>query len=902
LTLKGNPGFGKDVSYKTIKWPKNFFKNHYISIGFTDPAREKLPSWYKAKELPPTDRRAIKIIASSDKGLLTLDKTVTFTNDLISRCILWSWGGGTAPNCILPNCMTRITVQGLQPGKYYLPTVSCIWDSKENTKLGFAPLGDINGDNRLPFRHRLDYGGDGADAVPVRSSQGGYLNVYARTDSQTRYGKHPTLHGLTFLRPEAIELINIGPHAISLRGWTLMFNTGSVANNIGVINSAQGYNLRGAKLDYNPSINSKDYFYLVNNLKLFNSEFGSGTPNNKWGGAATQSVPVWEIPSESWGVQYEIVKAVKDAKSNVQGNERMPRIYLKNANFKVDQFKGEVLEMVDSQHRSGTDQRFDGTRWRVVYNGKDWFAIATGSDWPDHLKRLQPPNCDRVMLIGMPAKGGIVSMTLKNEYQQIAARTIAYDYLDKVPEEWYGYSAEKIDPTGYNWAIREKPTISGQTRLAENRAMRSQGRVQPHVKNGPFVSIGEIRKVSTGGDFENVSEGQGAGAAKRAIAAMANVFCSSPVRLEAADETADMQGWDSAMGTVAFAGHGTVTAVHSNWEKDQWAGHTLRFMTGRMRGESFPIFGNTKKSLLLKSPQSSDKPRSTPGKKSMSASKDDTFSIGPGYRSPLCYTRKNNRKGEWTWHKRIAVPGEYDLYIFGLNDAISTTEFLEENLNASLDVEVWNYSKNVFDTLCQRKMYNKSDEIHAGKITREHVSENGDFKMRITSHQVVDTASVDSEDLIGKTENRRRTGFAWFNYAVITPVPVIGRVNVNTAPARLLASLPGVDMALAKNIASGCTSENKPGIKPYKYPGDLLDVQGMTLKIFHRIANLITVSSSAYTLDTECQAILDVDGNGRFDEESGDKILGEKHVRFVLQGQKNTDEKMTYITVEQNKL
>jgi len=133
-------------------------------------------------------------------------------------------------------------------------------------------------------------------------------------------------------------------------------------------------------------------------------------------------------------------------------------------------------------------------------------------------------------------------------------------------------------------------------------------------------------------------------------------------------------------------------------------------------------------------------------------------------------------------------------------------------------------------------------------------------------------------------------------------VPVIGRVNVNTAPARLLASLPGIDMALAKNIASGCSGKNKPGIKPYEHPGDLLDVQGMTLEIFHRIANLITVSSSAYTLDTECQAILDVDGNGRFDEESGDKILGEKHIRFVLQGKKNIDDKMTYTTVEQNRL
>ena len=72
----------------------------------------------------------------------------------------------------------------------------------------------------------------------------------------------------------------------------------------------------------------------------------------------------------------------------------------------------------------------------------------------------------------------------------------------------------------------------------------------------------------------------------------------------------------------------------------------------------------------------------------------------------------------------------------------------------------------------------------------------------------------------------------------------------------------------------------------------------MTLNIFQRIANLVTVSSSAYTLDTECQAILDVDGDGRFDGANGDKIIAEKHIRFVLKGEKNADDKMTYFIAE----
>ena len=76
----------------------------------------------------------------------------------------------------------------------------------------------------------------------------------------------------------------------------------------------------------------------------------------------------------------------------------------------------------------------------------------------------------------------------------------------------------------------------------------------------------------------------------------------------------------------------------------------------------------------------------------------------------------------------------------------------------------------------------------------------------------------------------------------------------------------------------------------------------MTLDIFQRIGNLVTVSSSAYTLDTESQAIMDVDGDGRFDEANGDKIIGEKHMRFVLQGKKNADDKMNYMVVERDRL
>jgi|GEM_PF-3317378 len=61
----------------------------------------------------------------------------------------------------------------------------------------------------------------------------------------------------------------------------------------------------------------------------------------------------------------------------------------------------------------------------------------------------------------------------------------------------------------------------------------------------------------------------------------------------------------------------------------------------------------------------------------------------------------------------------------------------------------------------------------------------------------------------------------------------------NTAPARLLASLPGITSKLAKNIANGVGSDKDKKLKPYKRLGDIMKVQGMSPEIFERCANLL---------------------------------------------------------------
>ncbi len=234
----------------------------------------------------------------------------------------------------------------------------------------------------------------------------------------------------TFVQAEVMELINVSPRPISLKNWTLTFNSGSITNDIGQVDYSVGYGAGPGGRNVNPTIDGNGYFYLVNNMKLFNADFGTKRPE-LWGQTASQRVPIWELPTDSWGVQYE--------------------------------------------------------QWRFDPG--------------------QPSHIDTVTLLGMPAKGGIVSMTLKNEHTQIAARTVEYAFRDEDPHGWYGQTTEKQDPTHYLWTMRRTPSISGNSQLARHRAVRATAGAKVQIKNGPFNSVAELRHVRHGEQFENIGEG-----------------------------------------------------------------------------------------------------------------------------------------------------------------------------------------------------------------------------------------------------------------------------------------------------------------------------------------------------------------------------------------------------------
>ena len=160
-------------------------------------------------------------------------------------------------------------------------------------------------------------------------------------------------------------------------------------------------------------------------------------------------------------------------------------------------------------------------------------------------------------------------------------------------------------------------------------------------------------------------------------------------------ENANIKGWHPAFGESELNSSDGVTLKGAKWEADIWVDQSVSILSGKNRGEVFKINGNTANKATVAG-------RSVPNRKQFSIRRGDKFSIGPGYATSLFYTRKDTQPGIWEWKNKGIPKGNYDLTLFGLNDSIKTTEFLEENHNAALNVYIFNFQdKRDKKTNCQ---------------------------------------------------------------------------------------------------------------------------------------------------------------------------------------------------------
>ena len=730
------------------------------------------------------------------------------------------------------------------------------------------------------------------DGKPQRTKSGGWIDIMITSSKEVQRdnNKRQILSYFRMIAPEVTEMYNASATPVSLANWRVICNTGSVATEIGRIKSASCYDkkLRKNILDNNPVVHPGDHFYLVNNVELFDYWYGSG--NGKWGSSPKEEIPVFQMDEENWGVTYKI-----------KGTERFTpesgragwAIYIDENNLETKEiFDLETVKFVDRKNKKkmkSWNNIFAPVQAGKIRKRNEIFIDPIGLD-TDIMSGILDGKS--IMVLGMPHAGGIVSLTLKNEYEQICARTVDYGAVEA---EEIGKSCEKIDPTKNTWIKRRNDTIGGFNKLALNRAMKSRKDNKFFIKNGPYCSIGELMHVSSGGDFERLGGGGNISKGATALGGISDAMCSSHVRLESCAGNVSRIGWQQAEDEVENSTKNTVACKNGNWKVDQWKGQTLRFLTGKLRGEKFPVFGNTKNVISVGDKKSIDPTYSVPNRKTLSPEKGDKFSLGPGYASAFCFTKTGGEEGEWTWKNAVSRISkcELNLYIHGLNDAIDTTEFFEENNNAALSVEVWNWKTKEFDKLKKRGRYGKQDSFNAGKIKPEHISDSGDFRMKLIAYDVAEKnlEYSNNDDEPKLDTGGRQTGIAWFNYAMITPVPVPGRVNINTASARMLASLPGISTKLAKNIAAGINSEGKAKLKPYRSIGEIFKVRGMTPKVFERCANLLALDSSTYTVDIQAEALKSgISNEGKPRRKiSPDEIAGMRRKRFIVELDKAAD-------------
>jgi len=892
------------------KFPKNYFKNSLANVyAWSDDPATYNPQPVGCFLILKGDQNKL-VISSKDQysgenfntrlsKIKFPDGTtpMSFNNCDLSVTIN-SWGN-RSPFAMRPNANVTYLMRSRKPiaGRYFKILIGR--PPKGRFTEGYPNELGVSGVVGGGFTDDKDYLRQWVynNGKPVKTKSGGWVKIMLTSSPKVSRAKkiRQWLSYFRMIAPEVVEMYNASATPISLANWRVICNTGSLATQIGRIRSTSYYDqkLRRGITDDNPVVQPSGHFYLVNDTELFDGWYGNG--DNKWGSRADEQVPVFQMDEKNWGVAYKIKKTRVIYPSTGDRTRAGYSFILDERELDKEIFNLETIKFIDKDGQDDPDS-WDGVYAPVISadirEKNEVFIKPIGRDQDIINGKLVGKS---LMILGLPHAGGIVSLTLKNEYDQVCARTVDYG---KVKIDELNVSTEKIDPTKTTWVKRKTPTIGGTENEAENRAMRTHHNDKFFIKNGPYCSVGEARNVSTGNDFERLGGSGDISKGANALGALAKYMSSSHVRLESCLGDVTRVGWNQAYDEVAGSSLTSVKAKNSGWKKNKWAGHTLRFLTGPLRGEKYPIISNSKSTLLLAQKNSKYIPRSAPNRKAMKPNIGNKFSIGPGYQTPLCYTRKSGDSATWTWKNAIAYPGTYDLYIYGLNDAIDTTEFLEENNNSSIDVEVWNYKTKEFNMLKKRGQYGKQDSFNAGKIKPENISGDGSIKIRLTSHNVIER---NTDDKTGKTlvgSGGKQTGIAWFNYAVVTPVPVPGRVNVNTAPPRLLASLPGINSTLAENIYMGLDRNGKKTLKPYKHLGNLFKVKGMTPDIFERCVNILDLDSSAFTVEVEAQ-VLKINSSDSKAKVNPNSIVASRKKRFVIEADKKEDGYLDITEIEQ---
>ena len=515
-----------------------------------------------------------------------------------------------------------------------------------------------------------------AEGKPQKSSPLGEMELLVESPSDCAPSKRVRINSVYFRRPDIIAIINESESPLLLSNWRLTAQTGSGSTLLGILPNES-------------ALYPGSRFYLTDSSEIACLEYGFRPLDDSF--SARDSVV--SLPSESWGLDYEISE-IRELK---KGAQYYTYVGCKNALWEKDELIDEVAETED------------GLRFPIE-GGNNKNTLVFSNLRLERYAGLKAG--DRIRIIGLPRHVEYASLTLKNEYSQVAARTKGI----RRPKDAKPCSSLKFENDV--WRLNETPFKNftpAELKTFFDRPLKNDEEVKSSLDD-PRIAEAYLHS--------------------NALTLYSKEFPASEAFHEGA--------WQLAGGRAEKTEKGFAFSKGS-WPADFWAGQKIRFLSGELKGETFAVTGSFENVVFPSG-------LSLPGRKRVRSFKEGVAALGPGYGNIFYTACKNDARSEWTFSNLWDCAGG-ELYLKGLSDAIDSGEFLEENHNALLRPELFNWAENVWEAFPSVR-FQKNDAAYLSTLEARHISNKGCLRLRLTAKGLNDP---------------KGTKRAWFQGIAVSP-------------------------------------------------------------------------------------------------------------------------------------
>lgn len=555
-----------------------------------------------------------------------------------------------------------------------------------------------------------------AKGKPKKSGPLGEMELLVKSPSDCSPKKRVRINSVYFRRPDIIAVINKSQTPLTLANWRLTAQTGSGSTLLGT-------------LPEEAALYPGERFYLTDSSEIANLEYGFQYLEGRY----SPGEALIALPKESWGLDYEI----SDVRELKKGTQYYTYVGCRNALWEKDALIDEVAETKD------------GLRFPIE-GGNTKNTLLFSNLRLERYADLKKG--DRIRILGLPRHVEYASLTLKNEYSLVAARTKGI----RKPKEAPDYSSLKKENN--TWRLNETPFINF---------------TPPELKtyfDRPLTNDAEVLSALSVLEDPRLTE-----------AYLRSAALSLYVREFPASEAFHEGAWQLSGGRAEKVEKGFAFSKVS-WPLDFWRNQKIRFLSGELKGETFSVTGSFENVVFPSG-------LSLPGRKRPASFKSGEAALGPGYGNIFYTAWKNDAQSEWTFSNLWDCAGG-ELYLRGLSDAIDSGEFLEENHNALLEPKLFDWHRNAWESFPALR-FEKNDAAYLALLEARHISPRGCLKLRLAARNLKD---------------HEGSGRAWFQGIAVCPPrrPVKACASLNkqgpiplTVPQKIL---PRTEGALEKAL------------------------------------------------------------------------------------------------------